>query len=461
MFLLLHIFFISFTDKFGSQPITFSDRAIEQRALWNIPTDSLDYAVSPLYLDSLRRVGGHIYHTSRWMNGATVELTPAVAEQVATWTFVRSVDLTKDDTPPSSVLQRKLPSSTPSQQNVVDYTRNQLALYNLLPLHAAGHKGQDIVMTICDAGFTKTDEMTCFDHSHCLGTYDFSAENKGFYASSTHGTNCLSVIAAETEDYHGAAPEAHYYLMRSEENDAESPKESDNLIAALEKADSLGTNIFSASLGYYNFDNPAFNWHYTDMDGQTTRCSRAATIAARKGMLVVIAMGNEGNKSWHYLTAPADADSILAVGAVGIDSVLAPFSSRGYSSDGRVKPEACAVGYQTFLYSPSGIVSGNGTSFATPLLAGMAASLWSAMPTATAQDIRSRIIRSAHLYTQPNPDYGYGIPNAEAAWRGTTNLSSISESTPTPTPAPRKFLFHSQLLIEYNGTNYNILGQKQ
>ena len=317
-------------------------------------------------------------------------------------------------------------------------------------------------MAICDGGFYKANTLDCFRQTQELGHFDFTDDADDFYGSTgTHGTECLSTISGITEGYYGAATKADYYLMRSEEDATESPKEMDNLVAALEKADSLGVNVFSVSLGYAQFDNDEWDLNkYTDLDGKTTRVSRAATIAARKGMLVCVAAGKEGNGSWGTISAPADADSVLTVGAVSVDSLAGSFSSYGPSSEGRIKPEVCAVGVQATLIYPNGsIVRSNGTSFATPLLAGMAAALWSALPDENAMQIRERIIRSADRYTTPDIDryvYGYGIPNAWAAYQMT--LAGV-ESGKCKVESGKR-IENGQMVIIRNGVKYTITGQR-
>jgi subtilisin family serine protease len=234
----------------------------------------------------------------------------------------------------------------------------------------------------------------------------------------------------------------------------------DNLVAALEKADSLGVNIFSVALGYYKFDNDAWSLNkQADLNGKTTRCSRAATIAARKGILVCVAAGNEGDSEWRMISVPADADSVLTVGAVGTDSVIGDFSSYGPSSDGRLKPEVCAVGVQATMVSPDGyIVRGNGTSFATPLMAGFAACLWSALPDENAMQIRERIIRSANHYTSPdilNNHSGYGIPDA---WKAYTMKPTGIEEAQRNDIQCTKVLRNGQLYLIYKGKMYDVRG---
>lgn len=458
--IILFIYFVSFTDKPQTGTPCLSERAMTQRAKWNIPTDELDYPVNAAYLDSLKRMGVTIQHCSRWFNGATVEMNTQQALQVEALSFVADVEMTRDNSAPIySKRKRVIP-----HHGTISYTSDQLALYNLLPLHNAGYEGQGILMTVCDGGFYNANTLSCFRQTQELGHYDFTDDTDGFYGSTgAHGTACLSTISGIQNGYYGAATRANYYLMRSEENDPESPKEMDNLVAALEKSDSLGVNVFSVSLGYAKFDNDSWTLNKTtDLDGKTTRVSRAATIAARKGMLVCVAAGNDGNNSWRTISAPADADSILTVGAVTSDSIMGNFSSYGPSSDGRVKPEVCAVGAQATLINPGGVIyTGNGTSFATPLVAGMAACLWSALPNEDAMQIRERIIRSAHLY--PNYDagnqMGYGIPNAWAAYQ--MDIHSRVEQVKSTTIESQKILQDGQIYIIRNGERYTITGIKK
>ena len=328
LLILLNVFFVSFTDKPEKSAPALSERAIEQRTKWKIATDELDFPVCTMYVDSLRRAGAKVYHTSRWFNGATVEMSDELSKKVEEWKFVTKVEITRDDSPPGDFYIRRRQRAALENSNETDATQallsdKQLALYNLLPLHEMGYHGQGILMTICDGGFYNADKLSYFRHEQELGHFDFTDDVDDFYGSTgTHGTNCLSTVTGITDQYRGAATQANYYLMRSEEDATESPKEMDNLVAALEKADSLGTNVFSVSLGYAYFDNDSWTLPYSALNGKATRVSRAATIAARKGMLVCVAAGNEGDDEWHTISTPADADSILTVGAVNVDGVI-------------------------------------------------------------------------------------------------------------------------------------------
>ncbi len=460
--ILLSVWFVSFTDKGGSERVALSETALAMRQAHGIALDSLDYAVSDAYLDSIRSAGAHIFHTSRWLNGATVKADDVAIQRIENLPFVQNVELTRDDAPPSLLLQQKRDKQRETAQVANNgFAREQLELYNLLPLHEMGFKGQGIRMAIIDGGFLNVNTLQAFDsvRDQLIGYYDFTDDTCDFFGETgSHGTMCLSAVAARMENYEGAATQAQYYLMRTEEYDTESPKELDNWVSAIELADSLGIQITSTSLGYSEFDNEAYNFTYADMDGVSNRGSRAATIAARKGMLIVVAAGNEGNKPWKYITAPADADSILTVGAVNPQGEIGFFSSYGPTWDGRVKPEVCAVGWGATLVSPNNgeVTQSNGTSFACPLLAGMAACLWSALPHESAMQIRERIIRSADRFADPDDHCGYGIPDAWNAYTGSTGVDN--HKAHNNARVAYKVLLNGTVYVIANGRRYSLLG---
>lgn len=471
MFTLLTIFFLQFVNKAGSDIVCLSPVAQQMRVERGITIDSLDYAVSPIYLDSIETLGANILHTSRWFNGATVEANEQTIQSIKQCTFVDTIYLTRTDEessviPPLSLRKREAKGE---RQEAKGEGLEQLAQLNLLPLHQAGYKGKDIRVGIADGGFYNADSLESLPHDQWLGYTDLTDDKEDIFGQTgNHGSLCLTAIVAHKEisdgtlagtfTYSGTATEASYYLFKTEEHATESPKEIDNWVAAIEMADSLGLHIVSTSLGYTTFDDEQFNFAYSDMDGLTSRGALASRIAARKGMLLVTAMGNEGNKPWHYLSTPADADSILSVGAVNKDGIIAMFSSYGPTADGRTKPEVCAMGEGTCLINPANddVIASNGTSFACPLIAGMAACLWSALPEASNMEIREMIIRSCDRYDLPHEQYGYGIPDAWEAYTSmTTHLPSTLHSTPYT-----KILDNGQLYILYNGIKYNLLGHR-
>ena len=469
MFALLTIFFLQFANKAGSDVVCLSPTALEMRQERGIAIDSLDYAVSPVYLDSVKAMGAKVLHTSRWMNGATIEASYQLMDAIKQCSFVDTFYLTRIDDnstkfPSVSLRKREAVSEEAIDKPGSDQQINQL---NLLPLHQLGFKGKGIRIGVADGGFYNANTLASLPHDQWLGYTDLTDDKDDIFGSSgNHGSLCLSAIVAHKEvsdgtsvgtfTYSGTATDAAYYLFKTEEHSTESPKEIDNWVAAIEMADSLGLHIVSTSLGYTTFDDEQFNFAYSDMDGLTSRGALASRIAARKGMLLVTAMGNDGARAWKYLSTPADADSILSVGAVNKDRAIANFSSFGPTADGRVKPEVCAMGEGTSLINPSNdaVMSGNGTSFACPLIAGMAASLWSALPTATNMEIRELIIRSCDRYQLPHEQYGYGIPDA---WEGYTSATTDLPSTTRPTPYT-KTLHNGQLYILYNNQVYDVLG---
>jgi len=459
---ILTFWFVTFCDKGGSKQLALGAEALALRAEHGIAIDSLDYAVSTVYVDSLRKKGARICHTSRWMNGATIEASQESANAINGLPFVKSIEATKLTEGGKSCSVRKLALET--KEDIKPDYREQLELFNLHRLHEKGYKGQGITIGVLDVGFRNLLTLTAFDsirkNGQLLGVYDFADEVTDIYGEgSEHGATCLGLIAGNRADYQGAANQAKFYVMRTEEYSTESPKEPDNWIAAVEKCDSLGVWIVSTSLGYQTFDNPAWNYTQQQMDGKTCRASRAATIAARKGLLLCTAAGNSAAKATPWIGVPGDADSTLTVGAVGRDSVWAYFSSLGPTADGRIKPDVMALGLGSTLINPANeeLRTGNGTSLATPLLAGFAACLWSAFPTETNMQIRERIIQSAHRVATPDGNYGYGIPDA---WKAYQLGTDIQEQGRVRVESAQKVLKNGQVIIERNGERYSIMGQK-
>lgn len=457
---ILSVYFVTFTDKPipASTPAALGERALIQRTDNHIELDSLDYPVSTVYLNRLSEAGAEVMHTSRWFNGATVYIgDDETLSTLRTLDCVRSIELTRSMVSPSHIIKH-VPPFGDQPLSLPKASDKQLEQIGLTELHRQGYNGQGMLVAIMDGGFANANHLP-WATERVIAHYDLTDDEDNFFGSTgNHGTMCLSLIGGDMTDYSGAAKGAEFVLFRTEEYVTESPKEMDNLVTALELADSLGVNIASISLGYYDFDDNSMDLTYSMMNGRSTRASLAATIAARKGMLVCVAAGNEANKPWHYIDVPADADSILTVGAVDSLGHITAFSSRGPSADGRIKPEVCAMGGQAAIIHPSGVVQrGNGTSFACPLIAGMAATLWSALPDANAMEIRDRIIRSASQYSTPDGTYGYGIANAYAAYQGTTALPSISPAA-IAQPVAEKHLSGSTLIIIRNGNTYSLTG---
>lgn len=428
---------IKLTDKNGSpfsisNPSAFlSAKAIQRRSNQGIAVTSNDLPVNPNYISQIAGTGANIIGRSKWLNTVTVQTNnPGVLTTIQGFSFVQSVNNVARTNGVTSTnnkfeLERNFVERKPNpvvQQRTSSFNYgdalNQIQMINGVALHDAGSQGDGMVIAIIDAGFLNADNMNVFDSlrasNKIIATWDFVAEEANVYDDDSHGSYCFSIMGANLPGVMvGTAPHASYYLLRSEDAPTENIIEEYNWAEAAEYADSVGADVISSSLGYSEFDNPAMNHTYADMDGNSTPCSIAADIAASKGILVVNAAGNQGNGAWHYITAPSDADSIICVGAVNDVGNYAGFSSTGPSSDGQVKPTVAAQGAGCYVadIGNNGTFPGNGTSFACPVIAGMSACLWQCNPQATNMQIINAIKQSASQFSTPDSLTGYGIPD--------------------------------------------------
>ncbi|MDO4190195.1 MAG: S8 family peptidase [Bacteroidales bacterium] len=423
-----HVYFVSFDSKDScgyslQNPQQFlTQRALDRRAAAGIVVDSLDLPVPASYINQIKNSGGYVLNVSRWFNGVSVRINDSTSlRAIAALPFVVSMECTQYDSwEMQSVIKKSVADSLwrPTTHDVI--TSEQLmAQMNLKPLLDLGYRGSGKVVAVIDGGFPGVNSASSFDsvRPNILGTRNYAYIGKSVYNTGvSHGSMVLSVMAGyistPTSSLRGTAPDASYYLFLTEQAAKESPLEMDNWVAAVEYADSLGVDVCSTSLGYFNFDNSEFNLSYAKMNGRSTRSSLAATLAAHRNMLIVVAAGNEGGSNWHHITSPSDAEDILCVGAVDIDNNHASFSSCGPSFDGRVKPDVCALGVMCPLSDSNGsFAQSSGTSFACPALAGAATSLWSALPHLTALQLRQLLIDHASQHLNPDSTLGYGIPD--------------------------------------------------
>jgi hypothetical protein len=276
-----------------------------------------------------------------------------------------------------------------------------------------------MLIAVLDAGFYHTDQIAAFDslwlNNRILGTRDFNIPGNNVFGDNmhTHGTSVLSTMGANLPGVMvGTAPDASYWLICTEVRGYEAPVEEYNWAGGAEFADSLGVDVINSSLGYTTFDNPVYNHTYADMNGNTTPVTRAADLAASRGILVVNSAGNSGGGSWQYIGAPADGDSVFSIGAVDASGIYASFSSTGPTYDGRMKPDVTAQGQGTTVIAGSGVVAhGSGTSFSSPVVAGALACLWQSAPSFSAEQIRAAVRWSASKSTMPDSLYGFGIPD--------------------------------------------------
>ncbi len=441
-------YWVAFTDKKGTpysidKPEAFlSPRALELRKTRGIAIDERDLPVNPEYVRQVLALdtAARCFTTSKWLNGMTVyALREDMKEAIEKLPFVDSVqrtDVPKEPLPPvepayvfpGSGGQPTYSYQTDIQQNNdFDYgkAKLQVRVNNVHWLHRMGFRGEGMQMMVLDGGFENIDSIPCFDilrNDHrLLGARNFVQPEKDPMRKHSHGTMVLSCIASYIPGkLVGTAPMVQVYVAQTEESGSEDRVEEDNWVAGLEYADSLGCQTLNSSLGYTTFDDSVNQRTYEDLTGEVSRASRAATIAASKGLLICNSAGNEGGKKWKYIGAPADAKDILTVGAVNIKGGRAYFSSFGPTADGRIKPDACAVGRNTYLSTPKGVITmADGTSFSSPMLSGMVTCLWQAFPEKSNYEIMAAVRQAGdrnvslngEILEEPDPKdgYGYGI----------------------------------------------------
>ncbi|TDB68251.1 S8 family serine peptidase [Arundinibacter roseus] len=404
-----------------------SPRAIERRARQGISITTSDLPVNPGYTEAVRQTGAKVLFTSRWLNAALLEATDSQLTAIKALPFFKSIerDLPLATSQTAGIGRLGAVQQKFGTQETIDHGRmlTQLNLLGIPQIHEKGIRGKGILIAVLDAGFSRGNEVQyirhLFDNKQIIDTYDFISRESDVFDDHFHGLNCLSTIAAnQPGTMVGAAFEADFALYRSENEYSETPYEEATWLMAAERADSVGADILSCSLGYNQFDNPIYDYSYADMDGKTALVTRAAQQAARTGMLVVNAAGNSGNDPWKFITAPADADSILTVGATFSNRSYAPFSSVGPTADGRLKPDVAAMGAGTVIGNNLGlgtVSTGSGTSFATPQIAGFAALLWQAYPFLRTQELIQIIRRAGHQAANPDNLLGFGVPTIQIA----------------------------------------------
>ncbi len=401
-----------------------SKRSIERRQRQGIAITSRDLPVTPSYVTQISQTGAKVWYTSRWLNAVLVEATSAQLTTIRNLSFVNGIEFNRalynarlSAENQSTVTNRKF------GEEALNYgvSQNQIEMLGADKMHDQGYNGKGMLIGIFDGGFRNSNTnpalKTILAENRVVSTFDFVKKEASVYEDDSHGNNVFSIMASFQEGaLIGPAYGASFTLLRTEDGGSETRLEEANWLFAAEYADSLGVDVINTSLGYSQFDNPADDYTYVDMNGKTTLITRAADWAAGVGMVVVVSAGNEGASAWRYISAPADADSVLAVGAVGSTKILASFSSIGPSADGRVKPDVCAKGASTVYSSLSGtITAGNGTSYSAPLIAGLVAAFWQSQPHLTAMQVIDCIRRAGDRFSAPTPQYGYGIPTFESA----------------------------------------------
>ena len=401
-----------------------SAEAIARRERMGIAVEADDCPIAPAILDQLAQTGVKPILTSKWMRTVVVESEDYGVEQtLRQLPMVDSVQFVwqGEATAPLDRVEsgeRLAPTKEP-KKSPYGYALGQIKLLNGLKLHRAGFRGQGMRVAVIDAGFLNADRMRVFDSLHLLGTYNIVSPGQSVFAEDEHGTKVLSCLAANAPGWMvGTAPEASYWLIKSEDSRSEYPIEEDYYVAALEFADSVGVAVVSSSLGYYTFDDDSLSYTQADLDGHTAFISRAAHRAVEKGLLLFSSAGNEGNSTWEKITFPADTEGILTVGSMTSQKERSRFSSKGLTADGRIKPDLVALGSGSCVVVGSGEISyGSGTSFATPILAGMGICLWQALPQLSPQELIDLLRQSGSQAERPDAELGYGLPNLYKAYK--------------------------------------------
>jgi subtilisin family serine protease len=451
-----YAFRVSFKDKKEttfdlSKPNAFlSSKSIARRDLQSIAIDSNDLPVVQKYIDSVLRINDGIYHSrSRWQNNFVILVADSTKIGIS-----RSLSFVKEITyvaiflsPIHNVLNKRNEKGIQTIQPISSLFRttggigyygdayDQIKLANGDYLHGKGFRGKNKTIAVIDEGFNLVNSLPGFDSLRKTGrivdTYNFNLDTNDVYGYSNHGTQVLSTMAGILDgSYVGTAPDASYALYVSENGSSEQPFEMDNMVAAMERADSIGADIISISLGYNTFYIGTLDQSLSipDIDGKSTIVAKASNVATQKGMLVVASAGNEGGNSWKRILTPGDADSALTCGSVNNSKIIASTSGRGPNASGIIKPDVCMLGAPGIVFNTSGTTSSvGGTSIATPELAGLAACLWESKPNATPYQLRKVIKESGHIASSPNNDLGYGVPDFGNAYKA-LNLPKLKDS---------------------------------
>ena len=458
---------VLFTDKEGSEysinnPSEFlTERAIQRRTKQNIKISINDLPVSYQYINTLRNLEElDVYYQTKWLNGVLVEMDESLIDDIESYSFVHEVEFVAYGSKlglvtPGGRLKDKLKNELERYDGSETYEQNMFT--GVDEMHQMGFRGENMLIAIFDSGFGFVDRSSYFKHlfedDKFKASRDFIRGSNNVFQYDVHGSKVLSCISGYKEGiYTGTAPEADVVLCVTEDIQSEYRIEEYNWLFAAEYADSLGVDVINSSVGYSYFDDDRMDYSYADLDGKSTVVSRAATMAASKGMLVVCSNGNEGNNTWKYMNPPADADSIISVGAATYDLVKANFSSFGPTSDGRIKPDISALGAWVKIVLDEDIMYANGTSFSSPMVAGLATGLWQAYPQLSNQEIIQYLKMTANQADSPDTLLGHGIPNFTRAFsKIRINESDVVEKFvvfPNPVTNKRIIYFYTDTLAD-------------
>lgn len=430
---------VTFTNKGENNPFSvkkpsvfLSKRAIKRKKKMKIQITAEDLPINPSYINEIVKLipNVQIVNKSRWFNHIIIQTTDTTwRNSIALPNYVGEVKLIYSGKEPKATKTRPFsPSKNGDDINKQDFkqlkfdqSEFQITSLNLQELHKKGNLGKNIHVAILDGGFSNVDKIEAFHHlrstNRILGTWDFASNENEVYGDGEHGTMVLGCMAGFVENkFLGTAPLASYWLFRTEDGATETVVEEYNWISAAEFADSAGVDIINSSLGYTTFDKGIGSYSYKDMNGKTAIISRGADKAVEKGIFVVNSAGNSGNDKWKYIGAPADAEKVFSIGAITKTKERARFSSFGPTSDGRIKPNVCALGYNSSVINSAGsITEASGTSFSGPIMCGAVACLMNKHRYARPEKLMNAIQLSGSNAEKPTNDLGYGIPDFKKA----------------------------------------------
>ena len=413
-------------ESLANPILIMTQEAIDRKTLQGTTIDERDVPVNEDYVSQIKNASGiTVKSKSKWFNCVHVFGSQSNIEALLDLSFVTNVEYADKDLNlfPGAPIENKFAIEEASQRINYNYgdAANQIEMLSGDYLHELDYTGEGMIVAVLDAGFPTINTNPGFqkmrDEDRILGTYDFEARTENVDGTSSHGFNTSSDIGGFLQDeFVGTAPQASFYFFVTEYGPTETPAEESWWVEALERSDSLGVDVVNTSLGYQDFDNPNYDHSYEDLDGQTTFSARGANIAFEKGMVLVTSAGNDGG-GFTYVGTPGDSPGMLTIGAVNSSGNYASFSSIGPTVDGRIKPDVMAQGSSSAIISTSGNVDfSSGTSFSSPIMAGVVTCLWQSRPEVPNGHLMQVIRESAHLYNNPTDEMGYGIPNFEDAY---------------------------------------------
>ena len=414
-------YIVFFRDKNNNpysidQPQAFlSTKSISRRNHSSIAVNADDLPVTPAYVSQVKATGAKVFFTTKWMNALLIESTASTISAISLLPMVAKTEMVAPGKKLIGGRSKLVKQKNAGNADQVTY--NQLEMLGLDTMHGNGIYGSGVMVSVLDGGFPGVNTAAPFQHIFTDGrlvmTRDYVTNSGNVYQFDKHGTEVFSVISAVLPgSFTGGAYKANYLLFVTEDVGSEYRIEEYNWLFAAEKADSAGTDIIQSSLGYNLFDDSQMDYKISDLDGKTAVVSKAASMARDRGIIVVVSAGNDGTNAWHYIAPPADADGILAVGAVEATEIKANFSSYGPTSDGRIKPDVVALGVNTSVIKPDGTLgTASGTSLAAPLITSLAAGLLSAYPELTPAELVHIMKLSASKGNAPNNQVGFGLPN--------------------------------------------------